>query len=105
LACNNLAWIYVTGPVELRAPDKALPLACRAVGISPNEETYRNTLGVVQYRLGDFGGTIATLQKSMQDDRKGRENGHNLFFLAMSYQRLGESRKARDYYDQALRWW
>jgi tetratricopeptide (TPR) repeat protein len=95
----------VTGPAKLRAPDHALHLACRATAITPSNAIYGNTRGVVLYRLGDFETAIATLQKSMRDDRKGEQTGYNLFFLAMSHQRLGDCGKARDCYDQALRWW
>src|SRR5439155_5215095 len=50
LACNNLAWFYLTGSADLRAPDKALALARKAVARNPRV-AYRNTLGVAYYRL------------------------------------------------------
>jgi serine/threonine protein kinase/WD40 repeat protein/Tfp pilus assembly protein PilF len=99
-ALNELAWIYATGPAEARAPEKALPLAQKAVHLSPNTGNYRNTLGVAHYRLGQFEAAVDELQRAIQE-----ANADDLFFLAMAYHHLGEAAKARDYYDQALRWW
>src|SRR5262249_13166767 len=39
-ACNSLAWIYAAGPAEFRAPDKALPLAQKAVELAPDNWAY-----------------------------------------------------------------
>src|SRR5262249_60275181 len=99
-ALNELAWIYATGPAEARAPEKALPLAQKAVHLSPNTGNYRNTLGVVHYRLGQFEAAVDELQPAIQE-----ANADDLFFLSMAYYHLGDAAKARDYYDQALRWW
>jgi serine/threonine protein kinase/WD40 repeat protein/Flp pilus assembly protein TadD len=103
-ALNELAWIYVTGPSEVRAPEKAMPLAQKAVRISPKDRNYRNTLGVVHFRLGQFDAAVDELQRAIQDNQ-GDAIADDLFFLAMSYHRLGDAAKARDNYDQALRWW
>jgi tetratricopeptide (TPR) repeat protein len=100
--CNGLAWLYVTGPEKLRDPAKALPLAQKAVRIAPENQNYRNTLGVVYYRLGQWDAALETLQRSFQDSTS---EAHDLFFLAMCYQRLGEPTKARQYYERALGWW
>jgi len=104
LALNELAWIYVTGPAEVRSPNKALPLAQKAVHLSPNSWNNRNTLGVVHYRLGQFEAVVDELQRAIQNNN-GEATADDLFFLAMSYHHLGEVAKARDYFDQALRWW
>jgi tetratricopeptide (TPR) repeat protein len=100
--CNGLAWLYVTGPEKLRDPTKALPLAQKAVRMAPENRNYRNTLGVVYYRLGQWDAAVETLQRSFQNSKS---EAHDLFFLAMCYQRLGEPAKARQCYDRALRWW
>ena len=104
-AANELAWMYVTGPAKVRDPVKALPLAQKAVRIAPRHAGYRNTLGVVYYRLGQFDAALDTLQRSLLDDADGSEKGNNLFFLAMSYARTGANAKARECYDDARRWW
>jgi tetratricopeptide (TPR) repeat protein len=103
-ACNELAWVYVTGPAEVRDPDRALPLSEKAIRLTPTNGDYRNTRGVVFYRLGRFDAAVDDLQRAIQDN-KGAATADDLFFLAMAYHRLGEDAKARDCYDQALRWW
>ncbi|HEV2948439.1 MAG TPA: tetratricopeptide repeat protein, partial [Gemmataceae bacterium] len=103
-ALNELAWIHATGPTEVRSPEKALPLAQKAVHLSQNSGTYRNTLGVVHFRLGQFEAAVDELQRAIQDN-KGEATADDLFFLAMSYHHLGEAVKTRNCYDQALRWW
>jgi tetratricopeptide (TPR) repeat protein len=97
--CNALAWLYVTGPERVRDPNQALPLAQRAVRIAPENSNYRNTLGVVYYRLGQWDAAVEALE------RDPRNNAHDLFFLAMCYEQLGEPTKARQRYDRALQWW
>jgi tetratricopeptide (TPR) repeat protein len=104
VALNELAWIHVTGPADVRSPKKALPLAQKAVHFSQNSGTYRNTLGVVHFRLGQFEAAIDELQRAIQDN-KGEATADDLFFLAMSYHHLGDPVKARDCCDKALRWW
>jgi serine/threonine protein kinase/WD40 repeat protein/Tfp pilus assembly protein PilF len=104
LALNELAWIYVTGPAEVRSPENALPLAQKAVHLSPNSGNNRNTLGVIHYRLGQFEAAVDELQRAIQDNN-GEATADDLFFLAMAHHHLGDAAKARDYYHQALRWW
>ena len=36
---NNLAWFYVTGPATFRSPEKALPLALKAVELGQTNHT------------------------------------------------------------------
>jgi tetratricopeptide (TPR) repeat protein len=102
-SCNELAWVYVTGPPEIRAPDRALALAQKATRMAPSNWIYRNTRGVVYYRLGQFDAAIDDLQRSIQDNKEGA-TADDLFFLAMAYHGLGNAAKAREYYDQAIRW-
>jgi tetratricopeptide (TPR) repeat protein len=97
--CNSLAWLYVTGPEKLRDPNQALPLAQKAVRIAPENSNYRNTLGVVYYRLGQWDAAVETFE------RNSNNNAHDLFFLAMCYEHLGEPTKARQRYHRALQWW
>src|SRR5260370_23302325 len=103
-ACNDLVWIYVTGPAVLRNPKKALALAQRAVRIPPEDTDRRNTLGVVLYRLGQFDGAVDSLRQAIHYNR-GEATAHDLFFLAMSYHQLGENEQTRKCYDRALHWW
>jgi Tfp pilus assembly protein PilF len=103
-AYNGLAWFYVTGPTNSRSPGKALPLALKAVELDKSNYAALNTLGVVYYRLGQFSNAITTLETGIKADSAGG-SAHDFFFLAMAYQRLGNSTKAEDYFAKALKWW
>jgi serine/threonine protein kinase/WD40 repeat protein/tetratricopeptide (TPR) repeat protein len=102
-ACNTLAWFYVTGPDELRDPNKAILLAKKAVELKPAEWMYLNTLGVVYYRLGQYPQAVITLERSLRES-KGQFGACDLFFLAMSHARLGDAAHAKDCYDRAVKW-
>jgi serine/threonine protein kinase/WD40 repeat protein len=103
LACNNLAWVYATAPEAHRDVHAALRLAEKAVQLDPKRAMYRNTLGTVYYRAERYREAVAVLHVNLatQDDAS---LAFDLYFLAMSHQRLGETARARDYYDWAVRW-
>jgi serine/threonine protein kinase/WD40 repeat protein len=102
-ACNNLAWIYLTGPEPLRDVKSALPLAEKALRLDSANADYRNTLGVAYYRAGRYAKAVETLQPNLakQNDRG---LAHDLYFLAMSHHRLGDTERAQDYLAWAVRW-
>lgn len=103
LACNNLAWIFTKGPLELRAPEKALPLAQKATRLAPDVRAIHNNLGVVYYRLGQYDGAIPVLERAIEIN-KGQATAFELFFLAMSHHQLGQGARARDCQERALKW-
>ncbi len=100
---NNLAWRLATGPAAMRNPQQALALARKAVALTPNTAIYLNTLGVAQYRAGQYAEAIATLEKSLAAS-KGESDGFDLFFLAMARHKLGQTDRAKADYDRAVRW-
>jgi tetratricopeptide (TPR) repeat protein/WD40 repeat protein/tRNA A-37 threonylcarbamoyl transferase component Bud32 len=102
-ALNRTAWRLVTGPGEQRDPPRALRLIQEAVRRAPNEAMFLNTLGVVQYRNGQYKEAEVTLEKSLAAG-KGQFDGFDLFFLAMCHHHLGDAAKARDCYDRAVQW-
>ena len=99
----ELAWVQVMGPTKFRNATKALPLSRRAVALAPDEPLCLNTLGVVYYRLGQWKEAADTLQASAQTNPEG-PSAYDLFFLAMAYRQTGQPAKAKDCYDQAVRW-
>jgi serine/threonine protein kinase len=100
-ALNDLAWILVTSQdASLRDPKQALLLAKRAVELVPRTGMYWNTLGVAQYRNGDFKSAAASLQKALP--LKSGGNPNDWFFLAMANWQLGARAEARRWYDRAL---
>jgi serine/threonine protein kinase/WD40 repeat protein/Tfp pilus assembly protein PilF len=103
LAHNNLAWLLLTGPKELRDPAQALPEARKAVAANPDEPLYQNTLGVALYRVGQFAEAVNALEKSLRRGM-GKTDAFDLFFLAMCHHRLGDAAKAKDRRQRGACW-
>jgi tetratricopeptide (TPR) repeat protein len=101
--CNNLAWLLVTGPKDLRDGKKAVPYAERAVKLAPTNGHYHNTLGLALYRAERYRDAITPLEASLKGN-SGSTDGFDLFFLAMCYAKLGESEKAKECFDRAVKW-
>jgi WD40 repeat protein len=102
-ACNSLAWAYLVAPESLRDVQAALPLAEKAVRLASENPDYCNTLGVAYYRAGRCREAVEVLRRNV-NHRENRALSNDLYFLAMSHHRLGETARARDYYDWAVRW-
>jgi serine/threonine protein kinase len=108
---NAMARFYASCPdKQFRKPAKAVELAKEAVEkgaksdfLSPRDEgDCWKTLGVAQYRAGDWKATVAALEKAMQLRNGG--DGTDWFVLAMAHWQLGDKDKARTWYAQAVRW-
>jgi hypothetical protein len=102
-ACNDLAWAYLAAPEPLRDVKAALALAEKAVGLASTTPIYRNTLGVAYYRAGRYREAVEVLRPNVEKEEEWAL-AYDLYFLAMSYHRLGETARAHDYYDWAVRW-
>ncbi len=100
---NGRAWRLLTGPAAERDPVRGLELAKMIIQRAPDSQAYLNTLGVAQYRNGLYGESIATLENSLKAG-KGQFDAFDLLFLAMGHAKLGDSLKARDCFDRALKW-
>jgi tetratricopeptide (TPR) repeat protein len=97
----ELAWFLAdSADPHFRDPARAVRLAQRAVAESPKNGDFWNTLGMAQYRQGQWRAAVASLEKSNQL-RQQRDEG-NWLFLAMAHWRLGEKRAARACYDRAV---
>ena len=103
VACNELAWIYLTGPLALRNIEASVPLAEKAVRLAGKETLHQNTLGVAYYRAGRYREAVDVLRPNI-DKEPEKYWAFDLYFLAMSYHRLGESERAKDYLAWAVRW-
>jgi tetratricopeptide (TPR) repeat protein len=102
-ACNNLAWAYLMAPGSLRDAEAALPLAENAMRLESGSAYFRNTLGVAYYRAGRYREAVEVLRPNLQGQWD-RALAYDLYVLAMSHHRLGETARARDCYDLAVRW-
>jgi len=63
---------------------------------------YWNTLGVAHYRAGEFQSTLIALSRSVELRSGG--DAADFFFLAMAYERLGDRKQARIWFDKAVQW-
>jgi serine/threonine protein kinase/WD40 repeat protein len=100
--CNNLAWAFLTAPAALRDGKTAVLLAEKAVRNEPKNPLYRNTLGLAYYRTGQYRQAVEILRPNLQS-QGASDLTYDLYILAMSCHRLGETERARDYYIWAVR--
>ncbi len=101
--CNSLAWAYLSAPKSLRDLSAALPLAEKAVRLAAGDAFFRNTLGVAYYRVGRYREAVEILRPNLKNQQDGML-AFDLYIMAMSLHRMGETARARDYYDCAVRW-
>jgi tetratricopeptide (TPR) repeat protein len=114
---NDLAWFLATAAdPKLRDPPRAVEHAKKAVEHTQRYGTisgkflhaaYCNTLGVAQYRAGDWKAAVEALETSIRKKSfPGRDGGDSadFFFLAMAHWQLGEKEQARQWYDRAVAW-
>lgn len=94
--CNGLAWALVMAPEPLRRAEEAVELAEKAMRSRPSNPSVRNTLGVAYYRAQRYREAADCLSANLphQDNES---LPYDLYFLAMSYHRLGETGRAQDY--------
>jgi serine/threonine protein kinase/Flp pilus assembly protein TadD len=98
----NLAWLLATATDhKFRDPARAVALGKRAVMLDPNDGHPWNTLGVAQYRAGDWKAAVVGLEKSLE--LRGGD-AFDWFYLAMAHWQLGDKKQARQWYDKAVSW-
>jgi tetratricopeptide (TPR) repeat protein len=104
VAHNSLSWLLANCPdATSRDPVQAVDLARKAVQLAPKQGAHWNTLGVAQYRAGDWKAAIEALTKSMEL-LHGESEGFNTFFLAMSHWQLSDKPQALSWYAKAISW-
>jgi tetratricopeptide (TPR) repeat protein len=103
LKLNDQAWPLVAGPEAQRNPARALELIQKAIKLDPGRSLFLNTLGLAQYRNGQYAAAVVTLEKSLAAGN-GEHDAFDLFFLAMAHAQLGEPGRAKDCFERAVRW-
>ncbi len=100
---NEFAW-FLANCEEVRCRDaaRAVDLANNLTKLAPNDGNAWNTLGVAQFRLGNFQISVTSLNKAIYLNHKA--SGGDCIFLAMAYWQLGDHDRARDFYIQADKW-
>jgi uncharacterized protein HemY len=86
----------------VRDPAEAVEHARRAVDLAPQQGGFYNTLGVAQYRAGDWQGAVDALGRSME--LAGGGSAFDWFFLAMAHWQLGQQDLAREWFEKAVLW-
>jgi tetratricopeptide (TPR) repeat protein len=93
---NEEAWLLATAAeAKLRDPARAVKLAKQAVERAPEQRAYWKTLGVAQYRAGDWKAAVAALDKAMPPGGGDSTAG---LFRAMARWQLGQREQARQEY-------
>jgi serine/threonine protein kinase len=83
-------------------PAQAVELAKKAVKLAPRARESRHTLGVAQYRAGDWKAAAEALETSLTLQDGG--DASDWLFLAMARWRLNDRTTARRWYDKARSW-
>src|SRR5262249_37196855 len=99
---NSLARLYVLGPAKLRAADKAMPLAQRAVQADARNALFSNTLAVVLYRLTKYQDAVKAFEHAVKLQGKG--TAFDLVFLALCHRRMGDVGKGQKEVELAIAW-
>jgi tetratricopeptide (TPR) repeat protein len=101
-AKNLLSLYKATAPESSGFRDSvmAVALSKQAVAAAPRVATYWNTLGIAQYRSGDWKQAVNSLEESLA--LGSRERSIDWLFLAMAHSKLGHRDKAYSYYRQAV---
>ena len=94
---NNLAYTYASRGMEL---ERAKVLVRRALDIEPGNSAYLDTMGWVEYGLGDYHSAIRWLEKARRVDPA---NTATLEHLGDAHLKLGKRPKALRYYREALK--
>jgi serine/threonine protein kinase/Tfp pilus assembly protein PilF len=98
---NNYAWFLATCPQpEFRDSAKSIELAQMAVTAQDTQSEYWNTLGVARYRGNKLNDALKALERSCS--LGGGGNAFDFFFMAMAHFQLGNTAKAKEYYDKAM---
>jgi uncharacterized protein HemY len=97
---NELAWfLAVCADPRFRNPARAVSFAQKAVNQVRQNGGFWNTLGMAQYRAGQWQKAVTALEKAMALGKGG--NSSDWLFLAMAHWQLGEKEAARRWYDKA----
>ncbi len=100
---NEASWSAVRKSDSTRTEyEKALRQIQAVVESKPDEGFYLNTLGVAQYRVGDYHSALTTLTRSeqMNNTASAGSLAFDLVFLAMTNQQLGNTDRASEQLQQ-----
>jgi len=100
---NQASWFVTRERRQLAAAyEQALAWARRAIDSAPNNGAIMNTLGVAEYRAGDFAAAVETLNASAELNARstGAFATADLAFLAMAHHQLSNDEEAGRHLEQ-----
>ncbi len=103
---NDTAWYAVRTPGGTKKNyERCLELALEACELSPNDGIVLNTLGVAQYRVGQFKEAVETLSQSYALNRVSErgEQPADVAFLCMAYAKLNKAAEAKEQFRELNR--
>jgi tetratricopeptide (TPR) repeat protein len=98
---ERFAWFLGHNPM-VQDTKAAVGYARRATELQPAVGNYRFTLGMVQYRNGDWLESLASLEKLRT--MEGAQDGYGLLLIAMNRHRLGQRPEAVNGLRAAVEW-
>ena len=102
-AHSEIARLLANDPdPQVRDITRALALAEKAVQLAPKSGESWSTLGLVQYRAGDWKAALVSLGKAAELQDGGM--GMDLFFLAMAHWQAGNKDQAVEFYERGMQW-
>jgi tetratricopeptide (TPR) repeat protein len=102
MAQRELAWALATADdPQLRDSEAAIEAARRATELQPGDGGNWYTLGVAEFRAGNWGESVAALHKALSLREGG---GNDWIFLAMAEWQAGHHDAAREWQRKAQEW-
>ncbi|MCC7145195.1 MAG: tetratricopeptide repeat protein [Phycisphaeraceae bacterium] len=95
-ALNNLAFVLAN---DLGKPQEALPYAERAFSLAPRNADILDTLGWIQFKVGQSTDSLATMQKA----NRMRPSAYSAYHLGKIYQSLGQQASAQEQFQAAAK--
>jgi hypothetical protein len=100
---NAIAWTCALVPNAVPDLNRPVQLSEAALAQGGDQYEYLNTLGATLYRAGRFDEAIRTLHRAIERQGHGG-TAYDHLFLAMAYQRLGDTGRAAQSLEQAVLW-
>lgn len=101
-AQNNIAWILLTGPQDLRDPNQALALCRAAINVAPGETYVNNTLGLALYRCDEFEEASQLLEENVANPSN-TSQAVDWLCLTMCYHRMNLPDKTEAAWNESIR--
>ena len=101
-AANDLGYLWADQNKHL---GRSLRMIQHAVDAEPENEAYRDSLGWVYFRLGQYKKAVAELEKAVADAQKdnGGPDAVILDHLGDAYSKLKQTKKAKDAWRRAMK--